>query len=513
MLPTNSNKAKARGCKPVSSSCVVWQGPHIDCIDICKGDTVDEVIAKLAAELCIIVEQFDLENYDLSCLMLNDTNRPDNLQELIQLLTDRICALEGIDPGDGGTGGTGTDCPTDCIVSIAPCFQFIDPIGDTVTTLPLIDYVTAIGNQICDILDEITIINNQIDTIFDQLNNTETVLQDIQERKVDENKLQYQVNVRTDGIGDIVFITDALRIVENQSIDNKEALGTKEKVFEAVLKQGNVGDEPKLSNPSCDLKSITGFIDNPSTAADSIGNLWLTVLDLRESVEYIQDNCCSTGCADINLNLTATLLVNISSSYLTIYTTGSTGFTDSWKERDGSTLVTITDSKGGSVTTKVPLISIIDNPAGFQIDLTSTPVDTALDLTVTADTAFINVDTDTTCEKEYDYVIINTISDPVPILTVTFNSVTYQFASTPNFTYIVNVYYAGAGSPVASQIVSDPPIVVLNTITGLISDTDYELEITAVNSLGEQSVGARVPFTTLSTPCPPPTGASAIITI
>ena len=44
-VPTNSRYAKDRGCNPVSSNCVVWQGPDLACIDLCKGDTVSNVVA------------------------------------------------------------------------------------------------------------------------------------------------------------------------------------------------------------------------------------------------------------------------------------------------------------------------------------------------------------------------------------------------------------------------------------------------------------------------------------
>ena len=52
MIPTNNNNNT--GCNPISSNCVIWQGPDIDCgsnFKICNGDTVSDVVANLAAEL------------------------------------------------------------------------------------------------------------------------------------------------------------------------------------------------------------------------------------------------------------------------------------------------------------------------------------------------------------------------------------------------------------------------------------------------------------------------------
>ncbi len=69
MNPLNNN---TEGCSPVSSNCVIWQGDDIACISLCKGDTVSAVVAKLATELCAILEYTKISNYDLQCLTLNN---------------------------------------------------------------------------------------------------------------------------------------------------------------------------------------------------------------------------------------------------------------------------------------------------------------------------------------------------------------------------------------------------------------------------------------------------------
>ena len=33
-------------CSPIASNCVVWTGPNIPCINLCKGDTVSDVVFK-----------------------------------------------------------------------------------------------------------------------------------------------------------------------------------------------------------------------------------------------------------------------------------------------------------------------------------------------------------------------------------------------------------------------------------------------------------------------------------
>ena len=62
MKPLNLDNSP---CSPTSSNCVIWQGPDLACIKLCKGDTVSDVIAKLATELCTIMDMLNVTNYDL----------------------------------------------------------------------------------------------------------------------------------------------------------------------------------------------------------------------------------------------------------------------------------------------------------------------------------------------------------------------------------------------------------------------------------------------------------------
>src|SRR5574343_569450 len=86
MNPTN-NTSKTCGTH-TSSNFVICTGPTLECINLCKGDTVSEVVAKLATELCTIMDTLKVSNYDVSCLT---TRTPESFTALIQLIIDSIC--------------------------------------------------------------------------------------------------------------------------------------------------------------------------------------------------------------------------------------------------------------------------------------------------------------------------------------------------------------------------------------------------------------------------------------
>lgn len=89
MKPNNLPKTP---CTPQSSNCVIWDGPSIDCISLCNGDSVTEVVYALAKELCTVMDQLNISNYDLSCIAPT-TCIPTDFKTFIQLLITKVCAI------------------------------------------------------------------------------------------------------------------------------------------------------------------------------------------------------------------------------------------------------------------------------------------------------------------------------------------------------------------------------------------------------------------------------------
>ena len=94
MLPSNTNNTSP--CTPVSSNCVIWQGPDISCINLCNGDTVSDVVGKLATELCALIDATcqcnpDLTGLDISCIT---TTTPEGLVATLQEIIDYVCAQD-----------------------------------------------------------------------------------------------------------------------------------------------------------------------------------------------------------------------------------------------------------------------------------------------------------------------------------------------------------------------------------------------------------------------------------
>jgi hypothetical protein len=508
MNPTNSNLVKQRGCNPVASGCVVWTGPDLPCIDLCKGDTINEVIFKLATELCNLIQMFDLSEFDLSCFNLNQNTTPSNIRELIQLLINRVCTANGLNPDSSEV----SECPENCIVQIAECFYFQNQIGDTVTTMSILDYVTAIGNRICDILSNIQVIEGQIATLQQIVNGNQQQIEAIPNLYPRREEFQYQVSVETDGEGDTYFVSEALRLIENNLNATRNALGTTSQMFQSILAADNITNEDRMFGIGL-MNSYNNWVNSPQNLSHSINNIWLSIHDLRQAVEYLNNNAIARTCSDIILNFRATLNVSMQGTYVTLFTDNSIGFNTEWIEVNSNSIIKIEDTDGNSTSANVQLLSLLNNPNGNTIDIGSTSIDPTLDLKVTAYTQFKNTVSNITCIKEYVYEIIASPVCPNVTITAYQNYVNYTFSTTPNYNYIINIYLGNNNNPVVTQMINNPGVLVNQSLFNLIPDTGYELEVVLVDTLQNQTACNRIPFTTLINTCNPPTNVSVNLTI
>jgi hypothetical protein len=464
-------KDTQESCNPVSSNCVIWQGPDIPCINLCNGDSVSDVVAKLAERLCTITDQLDISLLDLSCFNpIYPT--PEDFQDVIQFILNRICALEN---PTGDDTKVNTNCPDDCIVTIAPCFQEADFLGNLITTLPLKDYVTKIGNELCDIIATITANTNAIADLESRVTYIEDNCC---------NTGPVTIDITTTGcIGNGVTqnIENFLSTFETQFC-NLEQISAGQDLQDAQDLLSNLcilGTEDQFTQlpASVDLSQITGWVPNPTSIADALNNLYLTVCDLRTYVGFTIPalidtvaTCCGASCTDIVWNVQGTGVDT--SKWLLISVPGDpipAGF--NYCPTVGSSKITVTHMintipipYNASVGTN-DIISAINNsliinhPSG--LDITTPPsnaqfsifFDVCVDLCVTDGTLECS---SRRCVSFYNTSWCATLNptittNPSNQLVVTFQNV--SATTGPNTTtYTLQVYNA-AGSPIGNPIV------------------------------------------------------------
>lgn len=103
-------------CVKTSSNCIVWDGPDIPCLNLCKGTPVTAVLYQLAMKYCDILAPLSA-SYDVKCLnVADDTSLPD----IVQALINRICEIEVEAGPEGPPGIAGLAGPPGNYVVVEP---------------------------------------------------------------------------------------------------------------------------------------------------------------------------------------------------------------------------------------------------------------------------------------------------------------------------------------------------------------------------------------------------------
>ena len=298
MKPLNLDNSP---CSPTSSNCIIWQGPDIPCIKLCTGDTISDVVFKLATELCIIIDELNVSNYDLTCFA-STACPPADFQALIQFLINQICASTGTQV----LQSTST-CP-DCVVSVAPCF-----IVGTTTTMQLVDYVQLIANQICSLISQITTINNQIDNL--------TLVTENLQFQIDNLPTYTLPSIPADcilapGSYPIDQVLDAL--LNDNTLGYcalLNATGTPAEILAAVLSQCIADTDLSLASQigGGAAQTFQTFYAgtwvtsaNLNTAAEAINNIWIAICDIYNYLSTLVLTVTDTN--TVNLTYTSGLL-------------------------------------------------------------------------------------------------------------------------------------------------------------------------------------------------------------
>lgn len=494
MKPLNYD---SEGCDPISSNCVIWQGPDIECIKLCKGDTVSNVVYKLALELCSILDKLNVSSYDLSCLNLLECE-PDTWEALIQLLIDRICDLEsGITPSPAGSVTEG--CP-DCVVNICSEFYYTSPQGDTITTMQLKDYVIAIGNRVCDIVTEISTINSTLTQIDNRVTQNEIDIVNLQNQTVNLPEFTpVCVLPATTGPQSLVDILTAL---EAAYCNLETATGTPNDLYTAFIQQClDLNNSPQLSGQGI-MSEIPGWEPVVSNAAGAINNLWLTICDMRAAILNIQANCCDVDCSAVNIVMVASLN---STTELSISFFGSTlpaGYTDC----SPSSEFVISDSSGGGPLV-IPGINFIQDYVlsgqPYVIPLSGTQINGAYSVSVQLTYCAENSVEGITCNGVVQSTALPAADCPVLTLTPDFTTMTVAGSWTGSVPAVLTweLWNFAQTSIVASSIQNVTALGSIGTtFNGLTSQTGYYVRV-LVNGIPCEFVLG----TTLGYPCVAPT--------
>ena len=344
MRPLNLDNSP---CTPTSSNCVIWSGPDLDCIKLCTGDTISDVVAKLATELCTILDTLNVSNYDLACLNLN-TCAPSDFEQLIQLLIDKVCALENA-PADP-TNPPSTACPTDCIVATLGCLIGPDEPDDSDT---LLNYIQSIAQRLCNLIVEVGIAQDAIAVLDVKV----TALENAPVPTFIIPSFTLSCSIGTIPPVLAASSTQAIDVVLRRFINEewcpyKAVFGTYTDLSNSIGSQCITGTDTaqalKYTFPGTQMQiAYPSYVGTPVTLSDAVNNLWIALCDVRNAGVQITDVV-----AGDNVTVTPVTTV-VGSDEVTTYTI------------DGKDTI-VTASNGLSVTS-----STVGNTTTYDVGLTT----------------------------------------------------------------------------------------------------------------------------------------------
>lgn len=264
MKPINLNKAV---CNPISSNCVIWQGPNMPCINLCTGDTISDAVAALATELCAMLDQLKVENYDLTCFGI-DACAPEDFNALIQFLIAQVCKLMFPD----ATPDKSNKCP-DCIVTVADCF-----VENGNTSMNLVDYANAIATKVCQNIKDIATINDTLTQYDIRI----TELEDAPAPTFTIPNVTAPCVPGVNGSQPIDYVLN--KFFNTFFCDFYGIVGSTSSLGGSIT-------PPCITFGSYDtaIKSSVGWITNPASVADSLKDIWIAICAITNTPPPVPD--------------------------------------------------------------------------------------------------------------------------------------------------------------------------------------------------------------------------------
>ena len=353
MIPVNSNthiNAKD-ACMPVSSTCVIWNGPDIPCINLCQGDSIDSVVHQLAELLCeSTIGVIDVTSLDFKCIVDQSSQTPDTLLEVLQELINKVCDIE-----NNCCGGTTTSSPASPI-PLPACLYFTQN-GDQVTQLLPNAYSAYLADRICTILTTIASVQSALTSLTTRVTTVENTLEELNEATPPTITITTQC-ASGNSSGLTLPIATAFSNFEQKFCQLQSLLGSLVSLTAAINKEcPDLDQDSQLCNQESLMSALPGWVATPVTVSDSLTNMWLTICDMRCAVQSL----IVTG---------VTECITIAPSNVQITSLTSTGCTVTWNhpltgpyEDPMAYVVTITEWNGIAKVGNPVATATVNHPA------------------------------------------------------------------------------------------------------------------------------------------------------
>jgi len=280
-----------------------------------------------------------------------------------------------------------------------------------------------------------------------------------------------QLDLLRDATGDNTALTNAVVNYQNKVYVD---------VGQALASQTSLSSSPTV------MSGLTDWVASPTTAADAIKNMWITINDMRKAVQTRFSPSVYANCAAAGISIDFNTYMDIPNNRITLFFLGNCtipeGFIDT--DANGASLrITDGSSTPNVYTTYVNVSQANNSVSGITIDLTGTGIN--LYTTLRLDLTYSLTNGNLVCQNTRTYTGITTTASPCTALTLTPLSTTaFTGVFTPAvygsgriITYSITTYTnSDCSTPVSGSTVTytNPIQSQLSyNVTGLTTGTTY----------------------------------------
>ena len=316
-----------KNCTPLSSSCVIWNGPRIQCIDQCQNDSIEDIVYRLADVICSLAEMqqadCNCENKVTSQIFECFNNDQDLLagtptysittEELLEALFANFICTKGeynITYQDVLDKINFINLP----LSLPDCLQYEED-KQTITELTYDQYILLLAEYVCNLYNTIVSQQNSITNIENDI----TIIQQwINDYKPADDIIITSSCASAPNPGEEVEISIAFEAFESHYCDYISILGSTTQWTTGMSAMcPDLPTEPQMQDLDLTMQDLPNWINNPITVAENYTNLWLTVCDLRTGLQTLLESnailpCILAAPEDVTIDSYSTISADIS---------------------------------------------------------------------------------------------------------------------------------------------------------------------------------------------------------
>jgi hypothetical protein len=273
----------------------------------------------------------------------------------------------------------------------------LQPFAGNVTTLPLndadqiSDYSRLIGGMVVDHENRLSQLTSSLNTLYGYTtilqNQMATIIANglvvpqISLPSIMPDAAYYNVEVVVSAIGSqLDLLRDATG--DNTALTNA-VVNYQNKVYVDV---GQVlASQTSLSSSPTVMSGLTDWVASPTTAADAIKNMWITINDMRKAVQTRFSPSVYVNCGAAGIVIDFNTYMDIPNNRITLFFLGNCTIPDGFIDTDanGASLrITDGSSTPNVYTTYVNVSQANKSVSGITIDLTGTGINLYTTLTL-----------------------------------------------------------------------------------------------------------------------------------